>query len=266
MDLNIIVTEGYTDCALVEAIIENCLGFEKCENTKQLPDGFKGLVGIYPQPNGDMKRGDTPHFFRTDQKLVMVKSAGGQTNITKAIFNCVDTANLSGIVQLPEYIIFTDADKKHKDEINREFARKFKEIDIIYESPYDSFICEQNKYQCDLYILPQKGQGAVEKVLLQIADKIYPEVTEKAAVYRNAIMEDDFQELRKKKWAKDTEIQEFYADKAQLGAITSVLKPDRPVGYAVKDELILKRKIDELKTIEEFNVLVKYLEEKLICV
>lgn len=38
--------------------------------------------------------------------------------------------------------------------------------------------------------------------------------------------------------AKDKDIQEFYADKVQFGAISTVLKPDKPVRFSIKDKLI----------------------------
>ena len=53
-------------------------------------------------------------------------------------------------------------------------------------------------------------------------------------------MQPEYAEIRKKCWAKKDEIQEFYADKVQFEAISAVLKPDRPVRFAIKDKIIRK--------------------------
>ena len=60
------------------------------------------------------------------------------------------------------------------------------------------------------------------------------------------VMQPEYAEIRKKCWAKKDEIQEFYADKVQFEAISAVLKPDRPVRFAIKDKIIRKEYYDLL--------------------
>ena len=71
---------------------------------------------------------------------------------------------------------------------------------------------------------------------------------------------------KRKCWAKKDEIQEFYADKVQFEAISAVLKPDRPVRFAIKDKIIRKEYYDLYMQIPDFKKVYDFLVENLKCV
>lgn len=63
--------------------------------------------------------------------------------------------------------------------------------------------------------------------------------------------------------AKDKDIQEFYADKVQFGAISTVLKPDKPVRFSIKDKLIRTGYKASYMEIAEFKMLYDFLQNNL---
>lgn len=65
-------------------------------------------------------------------------------------------------------------------------------------------------------------------------------------------------------WAKKASIQEFYSDKVQFGAISTVLKPDKPVRFAIKDKLIKKKYFDKYMALPEFKKLHNFLQNNLV--
>lgn len=67
-------------------------------------------------------------------------------------------------------------------------------------------------------------------------------------------MLEDYQDLRKKCWAKKETVQEFYSDKVQFGAISTVLKPDKPVRFAIKGKLIRSEYLDLYGEIRAYGI------------
>lgn len=117
---------------------------------------------------------------------------------------------------------------------------------------------------CGLYCFPTQERGAVEKLLLQCAEVSYENITTIADEYRNKIEKSkELEQLRKECWAKSETVQEFYADKVQFGAISTVLKPDKPVRFAIKDKLIRQKYKKKYMEIPEFECLYNFLESKL---
>ena len=67
----ILITEGMTDCSLLEVLLEKFLYFKPYENVKELPEIFKQMIGQYPARNGMLTRQDSPTFFIM-MKLVLL--------------------------------------------------------------------------------------------------------------------------------------------------------------------------------------------------
>ena len=76
----------------------------------------------------------------------------------------------------------------------------------------------------------------------------------------------EYADIRKKCWAKKDAIQEYHADKVQFEAISAVLKPDRPVRFAIKDKIIRKEYYDLYMQIPDFKKVYDFLVENLKCV
>jgi len=265
MALHVIVAEGYTDCALLEAILEKYMGFQRYTNLNDMPEFFRKLVGQYPGSMGEMERRDMPHFFYKDNNKVTVKVAGGESKLANCIWEVLETWLLCGQEnKFAGFLVFTDADKRSKETISLTFKKNYEKFEIEYDPDQEEIFYEGKQYRHSIYVYPQCGYGAVEKILLLIAEYNYPELTKVSLQFRQQLEKEQFSGLRKKNWAKDSEIQEFYADKVQFGAIVAALKPDRPVGFAIKDNLIKKENQSGLMQIEEFQKLYQYLKERIM--
>ena len=112
-------------------------------------------------------------------------------------------------------------------------------------------------------MFPTAGCGAVEKLLLECAAISHKDLTDEAFEYRKHILNTRYDKLRGECWAKNTDIQKFYADKVQFGAISTVLRPDKPVRFSIKDKLIRKQYKDQYMNIPEFRMLYDFLSDNL---
>lgn len=117
---------------------------------------------------------------------------------------------------------------------------------------------------CKLYLFPTAGLGTIEKLLLECTNVSYSSLYQDAYDYRNKIMSTEYEELRKKCWVKNSRIQEFYSDKVQFGAVSTVLKPDKPVRFAIKDKLIRPEYFDLYMKLPEFMELYNFLKNNLV--
>lgn len=259
MKVYVIITEGYTDCALIEAILHKYMGFEQYHNKNDMPDCLQRQVGKYPGALGEMDREDMPHFFCNEQTAVMVKSAQGVSGIGKKIYDVLEGVILSNDAELLQgVLVICDADLHSAVMREKEIEQQFVDTGIELDTENKTLRHDTLQMDYHVHVIPQNENGAVEKLLLQVAEKMYPELNCSAKAYRTEIMGDVHKVLRKK-WASDEQIQEFYADKVQLGAVAAVLKPDRPVGYVVRDCLIRSSNLEDMKQIEEFRGLYEFL-------
>lgn len=259
----ILIAEGITDCSFLEAILEQYLGFVQYQNVKELPLLFAEMIGKYPTITGELQRQDSPTFYYKDNIGVAVKQANGCSRIPIVISSL---ANLIDKLELYDtfdgFLIFCDTDLNSKEEIKKNFSKQFQENEIYYEN--DSIKLYGNQMLCKLYLFPTIGNGAIEKLLLECTNVSYRSLYQDSQEYRNRIMSEEYQELREKCWAKKKTIQEFYADKVQFGSISTVLKPDKPVRFAIKDKLIRFDYFDLYMNLTEFKELHNFLQINLV--
>ena len=254
----IMVTEGVTDCSLIEAVLEKYLGYNPYQNVRELPSLFEAMIGIYPMRSGELKRQDSPTFYYKDSVELAVKQANGYSNIPQKISSLVEIIDKFELYDsFGGFLIFCDTDTKSKEEIKEIFKRKFEENEILFE---DGFLNVYNhQIKCNMHLFPATGLGAIEKLLLECSNISYNQLSHDAQEYKNKIMGNEYAGVRKECWASDTVIQEFYADKVQFGAISSVLKPDRPVRFTIKDKIIRTKYYESYMELPEFRELHNFL-------
>lgn len=263
MDIYMIMTEGYTDCALAEAILQKYMGYCQYRTKGDMPVCLQKLVGVYPGELGELEPKDMPHFYHKGENAVMVKTAKGFSQIAKKLVLVMDAVLSAGDDDsaIKGVFIICDADLSSKMSNWQKLEEDIEEIDGIKLDREKGSIFYEGLSLCyEIHQIPQTGEGAVEKVLLQMLEQIEPELAGCAGNYRSQIMDESFERLHTS-WAKDKRVQEFYADKVQLQAALAVLKPDRPVGYAIKDCMVDRKKKQELMEIEEFKNLCRRLGE-----
>ncbi len=231
--------------------------------TNELSSLFESMIGKYPPSTGELKRQDSPTFYHKDNVSVAIKQTGGCSNIP------IQISLLSEIIDKLDvydtfggFLIFCDTDLKNKEAIKEDFSKKFQSEGILFKN--NQLEIYGNPVPCKLYLFPTSGVGAIEKLLLECSYISYNNLCQDAKEYRDKIMTDDYQELRKDCWAKKDSIQEFYSDKVQFGAISTVLKPDKPVRFAIKDKLIKKKYFDKYMALPEFKKLHNFLQNNLV--
>lgn len=258
----ILIAEGITDCSLIESILEKYLQYESYKNIKELPTIFQEMVGRYPTVTGELRRQDSPVFYHKDGTAIAVKQAGGCSKIAtqaSALVEIVDQLDLYDT--FGGYLLFCDTDTESVESIHKRITDEFGQEGFEYA---DNVLKVYGRdVACKLHLFPTEGCGAIEKLLLECATITYGDLTEDALNYRKSILDDKHSELRCKCWAKDSSVQEFYADKVQFGAISTVLKPDKPVRFSIKDKLIRTKYKDLYMEIPEFEALYTFLEENL---
>lgn len=254
----ILVTEGITDCSLLEAMFEKYMGYSSFEKVKDLPQLFQDMIGTYPTITGELKRQDSPTFYFRDNIGIAIKQANGYSQIPQKISMLIENIDKLDLYdKFAGFLIFCDTDLKSKEEITDIFVNKFKENEVKYENNYLQIY--DNQIKCNMYLFPNDGQGAVEKLLLDCAEISYSKLFYDAETYKDKIMLDDYQDIRSKCWAKDIEVQKFYSEKVHFGAISSVLKPDRPVRFTIKDKIIRPELFNDYMKLPEFMKLYNFL-------
>lgn len=260
----VLVTEGVTDCSLLEAIIEKYMGYNSFERVKDLPPLFEAMIGKYPTTSGELKRQDSPTFYYKDNIGIAIKQANGYSQIPIKIGSLLENIDkLDVYEEFAGFLVFCDTDLKTKEEAKEIFVKEFSENQISFEDGH-LITCDNNRVKCNLYFFPNTGEGAIEKLLLECAQISYSRLFSDAMEYKDKIMEVDYEELRKECWATDEQIQEFYSEKVQFGAISTVLKPDRPVRFTIKDKIIRKCFFEDYMNITEFKQLYEFLGRTLI--
>jgi len=258
--VHIIITEGYTDCALIEAVIEKGLNYKRYTNIHNMPELFQRTISPMPSPAGDIDKFDLPHFFHAEDNSVVVKVAGGVGKICSIVENYLQIyKTCDENEKIDSFIVFTDADLNSHAGIVNKFKAQYKDENIEFDGN-KKIVFEGNSFIHNLFIIPQKGYGAVEKILLEISKCLYPDLYNLTSNVRDKIMQPDFKTLRDDKWVKTPEIQELYADKFQMGIVATAVKPDRPIGYAVRDEIITKDVIGNILEIPELKNLYVFLD------
>lgn len=258
----VLIAEGITDCSLLEAILEKYLGYTQYEKVDHLPELFKDMIGKYPTGKGELKRQDSPTFYYKNNVGVAVKMAGGCSNLAKKVSSIIAIIDIRDEYKnFGGFLLFADTDKEDAAHISKKLKDELKEEYFIYQ---DNMVkAYEHKLCCKLHLFPTNGCGAIEKLLLECAKITYGEVFEDALKYRECISDEKYEKLRKECWAKDKDIQEFYADKVQFGAISTVLKPDKPVRFSIKDKLIRTGYKASYMEIAEFKMLYDFLQNNL---
>lgn len=258
----VLIAEGITDCSLLEAILEKYLDYTQYEKLDPLPELFKEMIGKYPTGTGELKRQDSPTFYYKNNVSVAVKMAGGCSKLAKRVSSIIEIIEIQDEYKnFGGFLLFADTDKEDAAHISKNLKDELKKEGFIYQ---DNMVnAYEHKLRCKLHLFPTNGCGAIEKLLLECAKITYGELFDDALKYREFISDEKYERLRRECWAKDKDIQEFYADKVQFGAISTVLKPDKPVRFSIKDKLIKTGYKALYMEIAEFKMLYDFLQNNL---
>ncbi len=262
MKYYIIVAEGVTDTSTVEAILEKALRYKNYKKYDDLPLIFKQMVGKYPNHLGELEMKGSPTFYNCKLFNIAVKQANGCNNISNTICNLLEVISKEdNFSDFSGFLVITDTDKKSKEELMDQYTKYFKDNNISLSN--GELIYDEYNIPCLFHFIPKNGTGAIESLLLECSSVKFKHLFDLSERFREELLKGDYDSTRDEHWSIDKEVQTFYADKSQLGFISSILKPDRPVRHTIKDKLIRSESIDALNKISEFNCLYSFLSDNL---
>ncbi len=250
--------EGNTDKALIEVLIQKHFGFKEYKNLNDMPALLVRQVSYYPQPDGNLDNKRRPSFLHREEVCMMIEVAGGNSFFAERIAGRLMTVSLESVAEEDELVlaVIQDRDLAEDEEKDKELRTAFEEKGILWEK--DALIYEEEPYSFFSCLIPFDKKGAVEALILDIADKMHHDLFEVSCGYKEKIEDERFTCYRDE-WSKSVEHQKLYADKVQVGAITAVLKPDSSPAMMVRDKLIRKSNIDEIRDNSEIRKLIEFL-------
>ena len=251
--------EGNTDKALIEALLQKYYKYSEYNNEKDMPGLLSRQISRYPKADGELESKGKSTFLYKEDTCIMIEVAGGKDKFAEKIAGRLNAASIEDSVD-DELVIamIQDRDLGVEDKIHSEIKKAFEEKGIIWKEEKINY--QGEKYCFFDYILPLNSFGAVEKIILDLSNRVYEDLTSEAKLYRDSIEKKEQFAAYREKWAKP-EYQPLYADKVQVGAITAVLKPDSSPAMMVKDKLITRNNLDIVLESEEIKGLISFLDK-----
>ncbi len=251
--------EGNTDKALIEVLVQKYFGFKEYKNLNDMPVLLARQVSYYPQPDGNLENKRRPSFLHRENECMMIEAVGGNGFFAERIAGRLMTVSLESVGEDDELVIVViqDRDLAKDEEKEKKLRSALKGKGLILEK--DALIYEEDSYSFFSCLIPFDKKGAVEALILDIADKTHHDLFEVSCGYKEKIEDERFTCYRDE-WSKSVAHQKMYADKVQVGAITAVLKPDSSPAMMVRDKLIRKSNIDEIRDDSEIRKLIDFLE------
>ena len=241
-----IFVEGNTDRAVIEALLLKRLKYRSYEKLEDMPESLKRQVPRYPKATGELEMKGRPLFLYKQDVCVMIEITGGKEKIADNLAGRLLGENLNRLETDDPLSIVVIRDRDFDNDnlaIKTEFKKDLLEKEIVLQD--DNTVTYKGVHCAfHMYVLPVRQEGAIESILLDLATVIYPELTEEAHKFRIAIESKEEYEHYRTAWASSKDVQRLYAEKVQIGAISSVLKPDSSPGLMIRDNLICSNNIE----------------------
>lgn len=247
MKYGLLVVEGPHDVEFAARLlrVRDFQRVTKFSDLKQRHPLWKNLVPLtFPHDDDLQKRMPVPVFLGNSTHSIAIVSAGGDSRLVEAVKDSL--ANLEepeAGARLVGVGLLIDADMDKTKSALMRFEKLRSELDkeplgFGATFPAGPGIVMRGMPRAGIFVLPDNANaGTLEKLLLQCADDVYPDVKTAALNYLSSatqakeLKEKDLKELRKPAGF----------DKATVACIASVLKP----GKAVQNSLQDNRWLDE---------------------
>jgi hypothetical protein len=244
-----IVAEGPHDIEFLIQLLKS-YGLKRITRLTKVDSFWKKLVPTTFPINDDlMKRVPVPAFLQNNEVSVALHSANGITNISKTIeesFASILSSQIFGVG------IFLDADDTQSPK--QRFELMTSELSNR-NLPFPDVLGEvvQSSPRCEVFIAPNnRDEGTLENLLLECANKNYPDLLNLATSYITAINAGQL---------TDKDVEEFKKpagqNKAIISSISSILKPSKSLQVTLQDN----RWIDEnTMALDSIRGVKKFLE------
>lgn len=231
----VVIGEGVHDVMTVVKILM-LKGFKEINRYDEIPEILRNnmIPRKYPwADSGNRLTWTMPHpsFLVRNGCFVVVSNANGKTELGRNLFGLIGGAREEVIEKLNAIAIVADADcdsiENKRANIHLQLLEAFKEQqDFLMEEYLSGTIkVNGNEVSTSLYVFPdQKGPGTLETILIEGAQKSYPDLLAGATEYV---------EEAKKRYLKY--LKNYDADKAIVGVVANVLRPGRPNQTSIHD-------------------------------
>lgn len=230
-----IIVEGVIDVVLLTRVLRQGYGFTIIDKMSQLPSPAKDWLKEFKWPIGeDISRRavPAPAILTKENMTIGLQNGQGLTVIAQKAKN--DKERFLRIGWAPSALaVILDADNAPPLARFDEFATLLAELGYPQPHSLDKVV-ESGGKRSGVFAFPGQGlPGTIEDVLLPLADKRFPALSQYADEYVSgweqqdeAKTSDDFKEFREPSGHK----------KARLSAIAAMLKPGKPLNASVEDQ------------------------------
>jgi len=277
MKYSFIITEGIQDVAFISKILEELEfvrerykrstedsqneGVDAKSNKQIFVNKFwdKLIPKTFPAGDGgDITRGvPLPWFLHNKQICVAVQKYDGLTNLINNLSLDLQQIPPDGLFSIG-IILDADTKKQPSERLKSILQGIKKQIPELTSLPGNLGTVVGNTPKVGIFILPDNtSQGTLEDLLLDCADRIYPNVRKQVEIFIN----------NEKEWSIDLDedekreyCQPAGKKKLTVAGISSVMKPGRNVQNSIEDCRWLCNKTMAAERIQKF---VDFLKELL---
>lgn len=243
------LVEGAHDVAVIARLVKS-LGFREIKNTKQLPDLWNALIpDRFPFEEDKLDRvTPVPSFYSSDEVSIAIKVANGYTKLAPILDLTLLGISIEDLMQISGIAVLFDADTKTAAERLTEIQMEFKNKCENFILDNGNIICKDIKIKADFYVFPNNhSNGTLETMLIQTAEKIYPDLLAPAVSYVDGVSQN---------YKDDWSISD--RDKVFVGCIANVLKPGKANQVSINDnQWISERTISDCQSVVEFFNFIK---------
>lgn len=244
-----LVVEGPHDEQFVYRLLSP-FGVKRIKYKQELDAFFYDLIPeSYPLEDGDIqKRMPIPVFLQNETHTIAIHSATGDSQLVDWLEENTAILGISNIVGLG---VLLDTDSKDSAsqryaQITQELARKLPKINA-----HTIGTVSKGRPNFGVFVLPDNvNQGTLENLLLECAQKVYPDLLTMAEQYVSDVSNLSFSKEDAKDFKKPAG-----KNKAIIGAMANIMRPGKAVQNSIKDNRWLRDKaldIPRIKTVQDF--------------
>jgi len=242
-----LIVEGQHDIAFVARLLK-ALNIRQVTKKSVLDQFWDVLIPKnFPVQDDLLKRVPVPAFFENDTHSIAVHSARGITRLTETLG---ETLSLISQERFASHGFLLDADQEQSpDERFEALITELKANNFTVPAGLRLGEVSGSKPAFGVYILPDnQNKGTLEDVLLQTAQVNYAQLSSVAQTYiqaidQNQLTTDDLDEFKKPAGTK----------KAQISAMSSVLKPGKAIQNSIQDNRWLDGEAIDLPIIKSIT-------------
>ena len=243
-----VIAEGPHDIEFLVGVLKQSYGLKRITHLTKVDKFWEELIPKkFPVDDDLTRRVPVPTFVQNNEVSIALHSANGITKISKTIQESFAVIELS---QLYSVGMFLDADDMQSPQKRFELLTS----DLSKRSlPFPDVLGEvvQSSPRCGVFIAPNnRDEGTLENLLLECANKNYPDLLSLATAYITAINVDQL---------TDKDVEEFKKpagqNKAIISSISSILKPSKSLQVTLQDNRWIDANtmaLDSMKRVKKF--------------